>query len=46
MKYSEPKYNLSALETKDIILASMDKYEITKNDNGTGNVMINANEIF
>ena len=46
MKYIKPKYDLSVLEASDILLASGDKFEITKNDDGTGNVIFDAIDIF
>ncbi len=46
MKYETPKYKAVIVETKDVITASTDKYEIEQNDNGTGNVIMNALDLF
>lgn len=46
MKYETPKYNLTKIEANDVITASPDKYEIEQSDNGTGNVIMNAFDIF
>ena len=46
MKYVAPRYEQTNVETKDIITASSDKYEIEQNDNGSGNVIMKALDIF
>ena len=46
MKYVTPRYEQTTVETKDIITASSDKYEIEQNDNGSGNVIMKALDIF
>ena len=46
MKYVAPRYEQTTVETKDIITASSDKYEIEQNDNESGNVIMNALDIF
>lgn len=46
MKYVTPKYEAVIVETKDVIAASVDKYEIEQNENGSGNVIISAFDIF
>ena len=46
MKYEAPKYELIIIKANDIITASNDKYEIEQNDNGSGNVIMNAFDIF
>ena len=46
MKYVAPRYEQAIVETKDIITASSDKYEIEQNDNGSGNVIMNAFDLF
>lgn len=46
MKYVTPKYENAIIETKDIITASTVKFEIEQNDNGSGNVIMNALDIF
>ena len=46
MKYVTPNYDLKIAETEDFILASNEKYEITRNDDGSGNVIFTAFDIF
>ena len=46
MKYVAPRYEQAIVETKDIITASSDKYEIEQNDNGSGNVIMKAFDLF
>ena len=46
MKYVSPKYEQSALKTNDILTASGEKYEIEQNDNGNGNVIMKAYNLF
>ena len=46
MKYVAPRYEQTNVEIKDIITASSDKYEIEQNDNGSGNVIMKALDIF
>lgn len=48
MKYVTPKYENAIIETKDIITASTDKFEIQRDekDEGKGNVVMNALDIF
>ena len=46
MKYVTPRYEQTVIEAKDILTASSDKYEIEQNDNGSGNVIMNALDIF
>ena len=45
MKYQKPEYEISIIETKDVIATSPDKYEVEET-NGTGKVIINASNIF
>ena len=45
MKYIAPRYEQTNVETKDIITASSDKYEIEQN-NGTGKIKMNAFDLF
>ena len=49
MKYVAPQYKQDAITTKDIITASINqdvKYEIEQNDDGSGNVIMNAFDLF
>ena len=48
MKYESPKYENTIIETKDVITASTtnSKYEIEQEDNGKGNVIMDAINIF
>ena len=45
MKYVTPKFEITVLETEDI-LASSEKYEIEQNSNGSGNIIMDAFNIF
>lgn len=45
MKYVTPRYEQVAVEIKDIITASSDKYEVEQN-NGTGKIKMNAFDLF
>ena len=46
MKYITPKIEISVIETEDILTASSEKYEIEKNENGSGNIIMDALNIF
>ena len=49
MKYVTPKYELAVMETKDILTASTDqneKYEVEQNNDGSGNIIMNAASLF
>ena len=46
MKYVVPTIELANIETKDILTVSMGKYEVEKNNDGSGNVIMNALDIF
>ena len=48
MKYVSPKYESVLLETKDVITSSVtsNKFEIEQEDNGKGNVIMNALDLF
>ena len=48
MKYVSPKYESVLMETKDIITSSTtsNKFEIEKENDGKGNVIINASNLF
>ena len=45
MRYEAPKYEMILLETENI-LASSEKFEIQENDDGSGNVIMNAFNLF
>ena len=46
MKYIAPKYEVAIIETEDILTASLEKYEIEQNNDGSGNVIMNAFDLF
>ena len=48
MKYVTPKYENILIETKDVITSSTasNKYEIEQEDDGKGNVIMDALNIF
>ena len=48
MKYITPKYESVIIEAKDVITSSTasNKYEIEQEDNGKGNVIMDAINIF
>lgn len=48
MEYITPKYENAIIETKDIITASTNKFEIQNDNNieGKGNIIMNALDIF
>ena len=49
MKYQEPKYNITVMETEDVIAASSAqtvKYEVEQNNDGSGNVIMTASNLF
>jgi len=46
MKYIEPKYEVSVIETEDILTASSNGYEISKTDAGEGKVLLDFSNLF
>ena len=48
MKYVSPKYESVLVEAKDVITSSVtsNKFEIEQEDNGKGNVIMNALDLF
>ena len=48
MKHVTPKYESVIIETKDVITSQVtsNKFEIEQEDNGQGNVIINASNSF
>ena len=46
MKYVTPKHEVAIIETEDILTASSEKYEIEQNNDGSGNVIMNAFDLF
>lgn len=46
MKYESPKYEISVIESQDVLTASTDKFKVENNNDGTGNVIMNAFDIF
>lgn len=46
MKYVTPKYEVYFVETGDILAASSEKYEIEQKDDGSGNIIMTAFNLF
>ena len=49
MKYIAPKYEMALIETEDVLTASSGQtanYEIEQKDDGSGNVIMNAFDLF
>ena len=46
MKYVAPRYEKTIVETEDILTASSEKYEIKKNNDGSGSIIMDALSIF
>lgn len=46
MKYITPKYEAEILEPEDILLASSEKYAIEEANDGSGNIIIDASDVF
>lgn len=49
MKYIAPKYEMALIETEDILTASSGQaanYEIEQKDDGSGNIIMNAFDLF
>ena len=49
MKYIAPKYEMAVVETEDILTASSGQaanYEIEQKDDGSGNIIMNAFDLF
>ena len=49
MKYIAPKYEMSLIETEDILTASSGQaanYEIEQKNDGSGNIIMNAFDLF
>jgi len=49
MKYVTPKYEVSVVETEDILTASSGQaanYEIEQKDDGSGNILIDIGKLF
>ena len=46
MKYVPPKYERAFIKTQDVLTASNNIFEIKQNENGTGNVIMNALDLF
>ena len=49
MKYVTPKYEMSAIETEDILTASSwqaANYEIEEKGDGSGNIIMNVFDLF
>ena len=46
MKYVAPRYEKTIVETENILTASSEKYEIEKNDDRSGNIIMDALSIF
>ena len=49
MKYIAPKHEMALIETEDILTASSGQvanYEIEQKDDGSGNIVMNAFDLF
>ncbi|MBO5357201.1 MAG: hypothetical protein J6A95_05480 [Clostridia bacterium] len=49
MKYITPKYEVSIIETEDILTASSgqnEKYEVTQNADGSGDILMEISKLF
>ena len=46
MRYQSPEYELMLLETENILESSSEKFEIEENEDGSGNVIMNAFDLF
>ena len=46
MKYATPKYESVLIETKDVLTVSGEKFQVEENENGIGNVIMKALDIF
>ena len=49
MKYVTPRYEMSVVETEDILTASSGQaanYEIEQKDDGSGNIIIDMGKLF
>ena len=49
MKYVTPQYEMSVVETEDILTASSSQaanYEIEQKDDGSGNILIDVGKLF
>ena len=46
MKYVTPQIEIVTIETKDVVTASSEKFEVEKNNDGSGNVVLNALDLF
>lgn len=45
MKYETPKYEINAVETEDILIASS-SFEISRTDTGEGKVQLDFSSLF
>ncbi len=45
MKYVTPKYEMAVMETKDILTASSNGYEISKTDAGEGKIQLDFSKL-
>lgn len=46
MKYLAPKFELVIISSNDVLTASGDKYEIVEENEGKGNIIFSAINIF
>ena len=46
MKYITPTIEIEVFETKDVVAASQDGYEISNEGEGKGNIIFGATSIF
>ena len=45
MKYIAPKYEMSVVETEDVLTASSNGYEISKTDAGEGKIQLDFSKL-
>ena len=45
MKYVTPKYEMSVVETEDVLTASSNGYEISKTDAGEGKIRLDFSKL-
>lgn len=46
MKYITPKFEITVIETTDILAASSEFYEVEDNNDGSGNIIFNVSNLF
>ena len=46
MKYVTPTFEIAVIETEAILTASPEKYEVENNNDGSGNIIFDALNLF